>query len=217
MKTTTIKELAQMVAKKVGLDYVPNTIQEFGDFIRDIYPQFNLNYESLDDLLYYTQNANVSDINITMPTDVLKAHFDEVNKAIGISESSCVDYFDNYNDEVYEEYDSVESENVDINIVEDNGYSVKQILANCHELCKKYNCAIKIEVGNSAYKNGYCEFNLIWNVDTDGIHGQDLYFSITDDNGANLMGGLYWLVEMFREDTVEDFEKFGIKLSYQEK
>ncbi len=214
MKTITIYELRDLVAEKLGLTCKAETFEEFRKFIDDVYSQFGLRWETLDDQAYYWHNASMCDRNIDTTSALLKVGYEEANKALGLKDA---EFYATDSDD-YEDFEApyaIQAEKASVNYVDNEGISISKMIAVWQELCKKYGgeCVVRIgEIGNDEY---YCNVHMEWKVSADKIEPQGCFVQVVDDGAGRLMDAIYWLCECYGFDTFAEFEKFGVELRYE--
>ncbi len=215
MKTIKINQLKDMVAEKFKLTCDAQNFIEFKSFVDELYSQFGLRWNTLDDMVYYTMDTTVSDYGVTIPTEALKMVFAKADEMFSITDanSGCEFYGDENYDVIYDTPYEITQTTTYFNFC---GYcEVSKFLQFWLDVSKQYNVEIKVEVG-SAVKDVYSGFNLVWSVTSQGITAQNCYFEINDDNGEELMYSLYWLMQSFIDDTFEQFEQLGVELRYEQ-
>lgn len=217
MKQITIYELRDLVAEKVGLNCKAENFKDFKEFIDDIYSQFGLRWESIDEQAYRWHNSNIADRNVCGNTELMKSVFTEADSFLHLTEGDADfigDFGENEPCETVSSIDDVTAEKTWINYVDEQGISLMQTLEFWQKICEKHSGLFKIEVGELGALEGYCELKLEWDVTANKMEPIGCFLEIEDDGGAKLMDSLYWLCECFNSDTFADFEKLGVELRY---
>ena len=217
MKDISIYELRDLVAAKVGISCRAENFQDLKAFIEEIYSQFDLDWECLDDQAYYSHNATCHDRHITGKVSLIKSAYGEMDGSLSLTDGDA--------DFVVETEDSVEeigslseaqTGNLEVSYVDGDGISVLKTASILREIVKKYNEneVVTLNIGELGKEEGYCDLHLAWKIFADKIESDDCYLEIKDDGGAKLMDALYWLCDCFFGDSFEDFEKLGVALRY---
>lgn len=212
MKKITINELVNKMATKVDLECKADNFQDFLKFLEDICPLFNLSMDSVDELVYYTKEWNVTDNHLTIDAKTYLAIKDDMKSRFDVD----MDEFEYYTDDDFD----VNPEDVEgkmyVNAGELSYAGVYKILQFFQQACQKYGGTIQFKEG-LIDEGSFGEHNLSWAIDANGIYSEDSFYKIKDcDNDEQLFCSLYWLCENFRGETFEDFGKLGVSIYYEE-
>lgn len=212
MKTITTKEFATILANKLDLDVQIDNFEELKKFADDIYTQFVTEWDSLDDQAYCSQEVNVPERAIYIPTKVLTSVYEDANKLFGF-DSDEENFFDWSANKWYDSPYDIKGDDAIVNYADGKGTSMKEFLDYLQNVAKQFDCQIVVKAGNND-EGGYGNHKLEWSIDKNGIKSADSYFDVVDDNGVSLMNAVYWLCANFRNDSFEAFQKLGVELRY---
>ena len=214
MKTVTIQELRDLVAAKLGIACKADNFQDFKAFIDEIYSQFGLRWETLDDQAYRWHEINVSEWCIYGKTGFIQSAYREMDEKLGLENAEAECYDDSFGEPFTDPY-AIRTDTTCVTYCESQGVSVAEMLAVLQKAAEKYNGEFIAEVGESGKGEGYCDLHLSWKVLPDKIEADHCYIEIKDDGYARLMDALYWLCECFFFDSFADFEKLNVELRYE--
>lgn len=205
MKKTTAQELVELFNERTGVKFQPKTFWELRMYINDFYHLFDRDYDDIFDFAEHSGVMTCRDRAAYLPTDAARKIYDEIHDSYVLSE-----------EEAFEDSDTpydVEDEECCTTLYDRDTIGMSEYLALWKEHSRRHSCEVEIHVGTGD-DGVYGNHRTNWVMNCGECKGEDNFFEIVDDDGPELMGALYWLCELFSEESIEDFEKFDVELRY---
>ena len=216
MKKITPNQLVEIVASKLDLEFTTDNFFDFWNFIDEIYPAFSHDYESMSEQICYTYNGTGSTLDLTLPTQVLKDNFEEIDAKLDFS-SKDADYFDNDHPDYLNPFDSVDGIVGTMTSINYGNFhlSTAETVEFLQQLSKKHSCKCKLRVLLDEPRDN---FVFEWEIDN-GELTSNVYVNIEEDEEGmlGLFEQIYCLYEGLCDCTFADFERLGGEIRYVEK